>query len=398
MAAEFLTFYQDRFRGGVTGGGISLPTMTGPHSGTITVDIAAGSTIRKAYLFAGRHGTALPLNVNFNGSPQPFNPSNQAIVPNFFTSYHVPAGNFASVHIRDVTNQISPALNSYPISFPSQAGSSGDRYEDFYLYITFNNPLLPFVNAYAFINKLGFNLPILSYPLSFSMPISNARPVALSLMSGYCCYSGDFNIIGINSSLGPFTLGNIFGANPNTPPCLPCGGPTCAGPHGDFSYYNSVFTGFNGNSNNLAMSGSDALSNVQTRLTNGDTAFTVTATPQPLGNATNSTWALFVTYMDDSAIYECQPCGDYNVTNVTSTAARLNWRLGCPISLPSSYVNTVQYRVFASPTWTTTTVTSATFLDIINLLPNTVYEWQVINLDNGGAQCAPGPILTFQTF
>src|SRR5690349_2906653 len=133
-ASAQVVYYEDNFTGGVTGGGYSPNDNTG-GSGNFTVHIEPGSTIRKALFMAGRHGYASPLTVTLNGAPFTFDMNNQAS-PTFFSfAYGGPAG----THVIDVTASINPAVTTYNINVPFQAGPVG-RYNDFYLYIAYDNP------------------------------------------------------------------------------------------------------------------------------------------------------------------------------------------------------------------------------------------------------------------
>src|SRR5437879_5296083 len=74
-------FYEDSFLGGVTAAGYS-PAYNAGGTGSFTLGIAAGSTIRQAYLIAGRHGTAANITVTLNGISYTFSSSNQ-VSPTF---------------------------------------------------------------------------------------------------------------------------------------------------------------------------------------------------------------------------------------------------------------------------------------------------------------------------
>lgn len=404
MALEYLTFYQDRFRGGCTGGGFALPYDAGAYSGTITVNIPATATIRKAYLFASRLGSfqgnpsVNPINVTFNGSPAPFNSSNN-LVPNFIQPKYgaaIGAGpGPANVHVKDVTNNVTPGQNTYTISVPSQPLLQ-NRFTDFYLLVAFNEPVFPFINVYAFINKLNLFNNLL-YPISVAVPINTSRPVGLSLMLGYLCNNSNQQNDGYTVTVNSTTLGSVGGPNPNTPPCSTCTPPGgCAGPHGDFYYYNNVLTGINGSSNNLAMAGADCLSNLQTILAPGATSFNLGLSfTNSANDNSNNTWAMFLAYMDGVNAYECFSCEGLGVTNIFSTQVLLNWA-NCQNA--ASFVNIVQWRPVGNPTWTQSpALFGNTQYQLTGLTPGTNYEWQVINLDTNGTQCEPSGISFFST-
>ena len=62
-----LKYFEDSFNGGVTVAGYS-PVYNGGGTGTITVSITSGSTIRQAYLLAGRHGNPANITVTLAGT------------------------------------------------------------------------------------------------------------------------------------------------------------------------------------------------------------------------------------------------------------------------------------------------------------------------------------------
>src|SRR5689334_13946425 len=134
-------YYEDTFLGGITVGGYS-PQFNSGGTGTITLNIAAGSTIRTAYLIAGRQGPAADITVSLNGTNYTFNSSNQISATFQSPTY----GGSSGVHLIDITADITASTTSYSLTIPFQPGPS-NRYNDFALYVAFNNVTLPYVHT-----------------------------------------------------------------------------------------------------------------------------------------------------------------------------------------------------------------------------------------------------------
>lgn len=114
--------YEATFNGGVVTGGYS-PGIQGPaNSGSFNVSIPAGSTIRQAYLIAGRVGSAPNITVTLNGTPFTFDSSN-VFTSGFTTIY----GGASAVHAIDVTASINAATTAYTIAVPTQSNVA-DKY------------------------------------------------------------------------------------------------------------------------------------------------------------------------------------------------------------------------------------------------------------------------------
>ena len=122
-----VSFYADSFTGGVTAGGYA-PDCGGSGTGVISVNIPAGSTIRKAWLFSGRQGLAPSVTVELNGTSLTFDSLNQ-VSPTFQSFFY---GGNSGVHAIDVTSIVSAADTSYILEVPTQNAVS-DRFTDFYL-------------------------------------------------------------------------------------------------------------------------------------------------------------------------------------------------------------------------------------------------------------------------
>ena len=269
-------YYEDTFLGGVTVGGYS-PQFNSGGTGTINLSIPSGSSIRTAYLLAGRHGSASNITVSLNGTNYTFDPTNQVSATFQSPTY----GGSSGVHIIDITADISPLVTSHSLTIPFQPGPS-NRYNDFALYVAFNNVTLPAVHTAIFLNGSNFGSTI-NYTLSFSSPLYTSAPVAVSFMTGFIC--DDAND-GEKIKVGNFNMGTIGNNDINSG--------TCGGPIGSFSFSNNALTALSDDASNLGVSSSDALSDVRTKIATNATSFDLELTTSTAGNNTNAIWAVFV--------------------------------------------------------------------------------------------------------
>jgi hypothetical protein len=269
-------YYEDTFLGGVTMGGYS-PQFNSGGTGSFSLNIPAGSSIRTAYLLAGRHGTASNITVSLNGTNYTFDPTNQV-----GSSFQSPTyGGTSGVHLIDVTADINASTTSYSLTIPFQPGPS-NRYNDFVLYVAYNNVSLPAVHTALFTNTTNFGTTI-NYTLNFSSALYTSAPVAVSLMTGFICDNAND---GEKVKVENYNMGTIGNAD--------AGSGTCGGPIGSFAFSNNALTGLNDDASNLSMSSSDALSDVHTKLASNATTFNLEFTTATAGNTTNAIWAVFV--------------------------------------------------------------------------------------------------------
>lgn len=279
-----LRYYEDSFNGGVTMAGYS-PVYSSGGTGTFTTNIAAGSTIRKAFLMAGRHGNAADITVTLDGNNYTFSSANQASStfqsPNF--------GGNSGVHIIDITADVNPSVNSHSLVVPTQSGPS-NRYNDFSLYITYDNSGLAPVNAVMFINEMNLDTAM-TYTLNLTNPVNTSSPVGISVMAGYICdNSVDGEKVKVNSSL----IGTIGNNDVNSG--------ICGGPLGSYYYSNNTLNGLSDDFANLAMTTADALSDVRTLVGSNATSITMKFSSVSFGNTTNAVWAVFVMYSSASSL------------------------------------------------------------------------------------------------
>lgn len=266
-------FYEDTLFGGVTGGGYS-PHYSAGGTGTFSIYIEPGSTIHKAYLFSGRHGTASPVTVTLNGIPYTFNNTN-LVSPTFSSIY----GGTGGVHAIDITSNIIPADTNYTLVVPVQPGPS-DRFNDFYLYVAYDNSTLPFMATTIFLKNINPGLS-LNYNLTFSKPIPTINDVGLTLFCGYICHSGEGDSVIVNG----VPIGKIYGPETNSG--------NCGGPVSNFFYQNNSLYGLWDENPDLAMNGNDLTSNIQTIIPDSSLGFPLSFDPS---QSSNFHWVFFVNY------------------------------------------------------------------------------------------------------
>jgi hypothetical protein len=270
------SLYQDAFQGGVTAAGYSPGTGT-PGTGYFTIYIAPGSTIRKAYLLAGKQGPVNSVTVFLNGNAVTFDTTTA------YTFFYSLYGGTASVHAADITTVINATDTNYALDFPG--GNTGDTYTDFYMYVAYDNPLLSFVHTAIFLNDNDF-AQTMTFDLDLDFPVTFGH-VGLSVSGGYMCNpTDDGEYIYVNSNY----IGKIGGADTNSD--LSCGGVM-----GSYYYQYGNLYGLNDDSADPLMDSSDALSNISAWVNFGDTLLTVTCVHDTFGSQEdNSVWLMTVAY------------------------------------------------------------------------------------------------------
>lgn len=300
------TFYQAQFNGGVTGCGYGPPDGEG-GTGFYTLNIAPGSSIYQAWLFAGREGDAAPLTLTFNGTSLTFDNTNQVSETFNSPDYGGPSG----VHAIDVTALIDSSVNSYVIVVPDQIGDVSDCFTDYYLYVAYANDTLPQVTSCIYLNSANMQQLVVD-TFNMNYPFQNTQNVGLAVFMGYACSSSDDEGVYVNGTF----LGNIWGPNSNSG--------MCAGPYGDFDYQSGTLTGLLDCSANLDMNASDALSNIQTLTPNCGTRVLANFTHDDDDNAL---WAFFFTYTSGvvPANLDTVVCSGTPVQLNTNSSGTITW-------------------------------------------------------------------------
>jgi hypothetical protein len=280
-----MSFYQDLFVGGVTGAGYSPDYFqTTPVTGVITVNIPAGSTIRKAYLICGRLGPAPNTNVTLNGNPLTFAAGNQ-VTPVFNTIY----GGTSAVHAIDVTALITVGTNVYNLGIPAQSSTS-NRFQDYYLYIAYNNVNMTQVGTAIFLNSQNAAGTMNFGTLTLNNAINTAGDAGYAFLGGYECGLGD----GENIILNGTNLGVVCGQDINSG--------QCGGPAGSFWWANDVLTALSDDNVSQSTTSTDALSKFNALTTNGATTVSLNFVHANAGATDNHPWGSFFAYKSGAVL------------------------------------------------------------------------------------------------
>jgi hypothetical protein len=287
-----LVFYQDVVQGGITADGFT--STLGSGSGQINLSIYSGSIIKKAFLICGRHGEAESIQVVFNGVSLEFN--NQNIVSSSFLSpFYANNNGKGYVHCIDVTDQINPLINTYPITIPVQP-ILNERYTDFFLVVLYENNLLTETNVVVLINDSDI-LQDMVYQSNSLNPINNTYDVGMSIHGGYMC---DTIIEPTLVYIYGEYLGKIGGNDYNN-------SALCGGVVGSFYYEQNTLYGLGDDDSNFEVGGSDGLSNIMgisaMNSTNFSAHFHVQA-DNPSHYSTNPVWSLYLTYTTPCDIFQ----------------------------------------------------------------------------------------------
>ena len=276
MLPAQVKLYEATFNGGVVTGGYSNGATVPSGSGSFNVSIPSGSTIRRAYLIAGRAGAAPDVTVTLNGTPFTFGIGN--IITTGFTTIY---GGNSAVHAIDITASISPATSAYTIAVPNQ-NTVSDKYPEFYLYIAFDNNSMPGVTSAIYCNTANLNVGTQNWTLGTVTPILTGNPVGLAILGGYATTGSDCENVNVNGT----ALGAFGGQDFNASSVWGC----MAG----FQYYNNALAGYGDDNADQAIAGTDVLSNIQAVIPNNTTSIPLTFTHCG-GGGDNHVWAVFLT-------------------------------------------------------------------------------------------------------
>lgn len=197
-------FYQDVCKCGVTGAGFS--TSQGVGSGQFEIYIEPGSTIKKAYLIIDKKGSADSVLISINGLL--INPVNPISTFEEFGSFN--ARNI-TINVIDITNQINNNDLIYNVTIPPQVDNcSACLYNEVYLYVLYENPLLEKISSYIYLNNIDGN-----YVVNFSSkpfnPVSQNVPVGFALYTDRIGVSPDGSYLLFNNGGGWNNVGMIAG-------------------------------------------------------------------------------------------------------------------------------------------------------------------------------------------
>jgi len=341
--------YTDVVYGGVTGNGGSVAYGSGTIS--FPIQIPPNSTIKKAYLIAARDSLADDITVTLNGTNYTF--SNTTISTNGFIAYNQ-TGIYrpnSSMHLLDITNDIDSSINNYSLYTPPQLNGFRGTYMYFYLYVVFENSLLPKMNCTLFLNKQNV-APITNYNLTNISSISTNKPIGLGVLATYFCdTTQDGSFVSVNG----ITIGLLGGEDLNSNLW------TCVGAWANFAHYNDSLFGLDDDTPDSLMAGTDALADIKSYVNNGDTALNVTFTYQTLDNSnggilTNPIRAVMLSYSTPCDTFSTSAnsnidtiCAGENVQLTASGGVSYSW-----FSAFSTFNDSTLANPLATPTQTTT--------------------------------------------
>lgn len=355
--------HQDIFKGGVTGDGYNPGFSYNP--GVFNVHIENGSTIRDAFLFSTAYNSPLPMKVILNGSDVFLDSSSN-------DSFLVELSNTlypTKISITDVKHLINPNQNSYSFTPPYQYSPSlGGAYAEFYLYITYNNPLLSSVNTVIYFNQQNSG-QLQNYNLTISNPMDFSKPVALALGAGsFCDTINDGSYIKVNNVNIGFLGGEEYNSEER-----------CGGVAGSFYYENQTLYGLGNDTPTSTMSGPDALADISSYI-NNPSNINVSFDYQGVWPRSNPVFQLFLTYVSN-----CEPF-DVTVTPDTTTCfnsplqlhatggSRYEWQPATGLSCancPDPMVSTDSSRFYTVRIWNNDTCSVVRSVKVnVNELPS----------------------------
>lgn len=274
-------FYEDAYKGGATAAGGS-PGYTAYTPSDFSVSIPPGSTIRQAWLMAGRHGNAPDTEVDLNGFVYTFSDDNQ-VSPDFDSPFY---GGASGVHAIDVTADIDPAVSDYTLTVIdlSAAFNPANLFLDYYLFIAYENPSLDSTYVAIYVNEQDLDDKE-TWELTFQKTLDTAcADVGLALMTGYACYLSDGENVEVNGTF----IGTYGGNEDNSG--------DCGGPVGSFSFNENTLTGIADDDADELINETDVVAEISSYIDPTsdmvDIFFEYVDPTNPSGDASNAIWAL----------------------------------------------------------------------------------------------------------
>lgn len=292
-----ISFYQDIFYGGVTGNGYNQ--WFSEYPGNIDINIEPGSTIRKAFLFFSIYRNPTDKQILFNGNSIQLS-SEQAVNDSVYLE--VGGTNiYLKTAVIDVTSFVSPSVNSYLITPPVVSNDLNGNFNEFYLLVLYDNPLLSRTSVSVFLNDKNFE-PYNSYNFQGLNPMDTTKNIGLILQTDNICdtlHDGSFVFIDGNQ------IGLIGGTEYNSF--------TNCGVTGSFFYQNNQLYGLGNDTPDNTMQGSDAISNIESFVSN-NSGFNLGFVYQNsnINEGNNCFNQFFVVYSS--------PCDTIGITTISDTS------------------------------------------------------------------------------
>ncbi|MBC8172794.1 MAG: gliding motility-associated C-terminal domain-containing protein [Chitinophagales bacterium] len=284
-------FYEDEFKGGATASGGSPGAYITYTPSDFEVYIPPGSTIRKAFLFGGRHGNAPDTEVDLNGFTYTFDETNQ--VSDDFSS---PYGGTSGVHAIDVTADIDPDVSDYTLEVVDTYSGPLDIYLDFYLFITYENPTLDSTFVSIYVNGQDFDDPA-DDPWEINLPQpmdTTCVDIGLSFMTGYACYMSD----GEDAYVNDIYIGTWGGNEDNSG--------DCGGPVGSFTYYDGDLLGLMDDDEDEVVDETDVIATINEYITVGSSYLELNFdyVDGGSGESSNAIWAAAIIYGEGAELVD----------------------------------------------------------------------------------------------
>ncbi len=298
-------FYSDVFKGGVTGYGFNPFVLE--HTGHLNIHIEPNSTIRKAYLFVTVAKAETTTNVLdnsfvFNGNVFALKWSD-AIGDEYndIVGGHVIKNKTIAF---DVTNYISPNINSYTL-IPAQnqdpTGAIKGVYFNYYLFVSYENSVLPTVGAQIILNSQNSQQTLI-YNTAINADINYNIGFTFNSYA-FCQTVWDGSYVLINGN----NIGLVGGDEVSD-------SASCTGIRGAFYYQNNQLFGLDDDTATPFMDGTDALATIENYITNPSNISIQFEyqTPGGASDKTNPVHQLFLAYSSP-----CTPF-DVSVSNDTT--------------------------------------------------------------------------------
>jgi hypothetical protein len=290
-----LVYYQDTFRGGVTGGGFSPGFSDFP--GEIELYIEPGSTVRRAFLFVTKYFDPESDNLTLNGQTI-YLQDNEFESNSFISVSSFGEPRTVAVVAHDITDYV-PNLSgtlSFSITPPPALPANMNRYSENYVLIAYDNDNMPEVNCLAIINDMS-SAATMNYNIENLNAIDEESPAGFAVHGGHMCnIVHDGSYVYIDNQL----VGLIGGKDVNNLS-------SCTGSTGTFYYQNNELYGLSDDTANVTMHGPDALANISPYIANStelEVRFDYQLETPPNGPQTNPIWQMFFAYTSTCEAFE----------------------------------------------------------------------------------------------
>ncbi|MBI2257265.1 MAG: gliding motility-associated C-terminal domain-containing protein [Flavobacteriia bacterium] len=201
-----ILFYNDLYKGGITGSGVSLGNSNDAIYDMIKVNLNNASFIRKAFLICYKRTNPFykdtSINIKFNNTNYVL--SNQNSVSEYFISTSPNYINNSKIIVLDVTENVNSNQNNYLIEIPSQSYENKSVYKCFYLYVLYENANFNLINIGIYLNNNDLISKNSNYNFFLENPINSNSDVSLSLQTDilWDVISDGTNIIINNNNIG----------------------------------------------------------------------------------------------------------------------------------------------------------------------------------------------------